>query len=103
MSDKNIWWAWAIKNSVVILAFTTLSIVFSKWWIVLFSALFMSYPKFVHRYYRICDGCGKHSSYAESYNEALDKAKEDGWTHFKNDNGKEEDYCPECQKKSERF
>ena len=45
--------------------------------------------------YRVCDGCGKHSPYANSYNEALDKAKEAGWVHYVDAN---KDYCPECAK-----
>lgn len=32
----------AIKNSVAIICFTVLAIVFSKWWIVFFSALFLN-------------------------------------------------------------
>ena len=48
-----------------------------------------------HKSYRICDKCGKHSPYADSYNDALDKAKEAGWIHCVDDN---KDYCPDCQK-----
>jgi hypothetical protein len=40
--NKNLIWAWAIKNSVAILAWTTLAITFDKWWIALFGILFMS-------------------------------------------------------------
>lgn len=32
----------AIKNAVVIICFTVLAIVFDKWWIVFFSALFLN-------------------------------------------------------------
>lgn len=32
----------AIKNAVVIICFTVLAIVFNKWWIVFFSALFLN-------------------------------------------------------------
>ena len=70
-----------------------LAIVFDKWWIALFSALFMSGVKTTYKSYRICDKCGKHSPYADSYNEALDKAKEAGWIHFEDN----KDYCPDCQ------
>ena len=35
-----IWWC--IKNSVVLICFTVLVIVFEHWWIVLFGLLFMS-------------------------------------------------------------
>ena len=33
----------ALKNIATIICFTILAIVFDKWWIVLFSALFCSY------------------------------------------------------------
>ena len=32
----------AIKNAVAIICFTVLAIVFNKWWIVFFSALFLN-------------------------------------------------------------
>lgn len=67
--------------------------VFNKWWIALFAILFLS-SLATKRYYRICDKCGKHSPYADSYNEALDKAKEAGWIHYVEGN---KDYCPECR------
>ena len=100
MSNKNIWWAWAIKNSICTICWVILAIVFNKWWIALFSVLFLSSlttenSESVKKRYRICDKCGKHSPYADSYNEALDKAKEAGWLHIVEGNM---DYCPECQK-----
>jgi len=33
----------AIKNSIAIVCFTILAIIFQKWWIVFFSALFLSH------------------------------------------------------------
>ena len=36
------WIAWAIKNSVAIIAFALLSVVFERWWIALFAILFMT-------------------------------------------------------------
>ena len=93
--DKNTLWAWAIKNSVCVICFAVLSIVFHKWWILLFSALFLSELKTAHKSYRVCDGCGKHSPYADSHNEALDKAKAAGWVHYVDGN---KDYCQECQR-----
>ena len=92
--NKNIIWAWAIKNSITIIAWTTLAIVFNKWWIAIFAILFMSGLQTKHQSYRVCDGCGKHSPYADSYNEALDKAKEAGWLHCVEGN---KDYCPNCR------
>ena len=93
---KNLYWAWAIKNIVCVICFVVLAIVFNKWWIVFFSLLFMTSLK--HRpqrfYYRICDKCGKHSEYADTVDEAIEKAKSNGWLHDK-DNDK--DYCPDCQ------
>ena len=94
--NKNMWWAWAIKNSVCTICWVILAIVFNKWWIALFAILFLSSlsTETAKKSYRICDRCGKHSPYADSYNEALDKAKEAGWIHYVNSN---RDYCPECQ------
>lgn len=87
-------WAWAIKNSVCIICWTVLAIVFDKWWIALFASFFLSGLKTKYKSYRVCDKCGKHSPYADNYNEALDKAKESGWVHYVDGN---KDYCPDCQ------
>lgn len=95
--NKNMIWAWAIKNSICVICWTILAIVFNKWWIALFGLLFMSSLKTKYKNYRVCDNCGKHSPYADSYNEALEKAKEAGWVHYTEGN---KDYCPECQKLS---
>lgn len=54
----------------------------------------MSSVETKHNFYRVCDGCGKHSPYASSYNEALDKAKAEGWTHIADTN---KDYCIQCR------
>jgi hypothetical protein len=96
--NKSAWWAWAIKNSVCVICWTTLAIVFNKWWICLFSMLFLCslQTHTVKKYYRICDKCGKHSEYADSYDAALDKAKKAGWIHYVDGN---KDYCPECKDK----
>ena len=92
---KNNIWACVISNIVSLSCCTTLAVVFNKWWIILFAALFFVFPSSKHKYYRICDGCGKHSPYTDSYNEALDKAKENGWTHYVEGN---KDYCIECKR-----
>lgn len=92
--NKDILWAWVVKNSIAILAWTTLAVVFNQWWIALFAVLFMSGLKAKYKNYRVCDKCGKHGPYADSYNEALDKAKEVGWIHCADGN---RDYCPDCQ------
>lgn len=41
--NKSAWWAWAIGNSVCVICWTTLAIVFNKWWICLFSILFLCF------------------------------------------------------------
>ena len=86
-------WAWAIKNSICIICWTALAVIFNKWWIALFSFLFMSSLK-QSQYYRVCDKCGKHSEQANSYNEALEKARKNGWIHYVDGN---RDYCPDCK------
>lgn len=93
--NKSAWWAWTIKNSICVICWVVLAIVFNKWWIALFAALFLSSLETKYKHYRVCDKCGKHSPYADSYNEALNKAKEAGWIHYVDGN---KDYCPDCQK-----
>ena len=98
--NKSAWWAWAVKNSICIICWTALAVYFNKWWIALFSVLTMSSLQLGNttqqKHYRICDGCGKFSPYADNHNEALDKAKEAGWVHYVDGN---RDYCPECKNK----
>jgi hypothetical protein len=93
--NKNIIWAWVIKNSVCVICWTALAIIFHKWWIALFGALFLSGLSTSTNHHRVCDGCGKHSPSADSHNGALDKAKAAGWVHYVEGN---KDYCPECKK-----
>lgn len=92
--SNHILWTWAIKNSICVICWTVLAIIFDKWWIALFMALFMNGLETKYKTYRICDKCGKHSPYANSHNEALEKAKEAGWVHYVDGN---KDYCPDCQ------
>lgn len=91
--DKHMYWAWAIKNSICVICWAVLAIIFNTWWIALFGLLFMTSVQST-RYYRICDKCGKHSEYAGTSEEALNKALKAGWVHY-NDGNK--DYCPDCQ------
>lgn len=98
--SKGTVWAWAIKNSICVICWTALAIIFNKWWIALFAILFMSSMQTKIKSYKICDKCGKHSPYGDSYNEALDKAKEAGWIHCADDN---KDYCPECRQEYKNF
>ena len=87
-----------IINTVALICFTILAIVFHKWWIVLFALLFMSSIETKHKFYRVCDSCGKHSPAADSYNKALDAAKDSGWKHITEGN---KDYSPDCKNNHE--
>ncbi len=40
--NKHARWAWAVKNSVVVICWAALAIFFGKWWIALFAVLFIS-------------------------------------------------------------
>ena len=93
-TNHNPYWSIAIKNSICMICWTALAIIFNQWWVALFAILFMTFPNTIHKYCRTCDGCGKHSEYADSYNESLDKAKAAGWVHYEDGN---KDYCPGCQ------
>ena len=93
--DKNGIWAWSLKNIVCVVCWVVLAIVFNKWWIALFGLLFLSGYKTSLGKCRVCDKCGKHSPYADSHNEVLDKAKAAGWVHYVVG---DKDYCPDCQK-----
>lgn len=99
MIDKHLYWYVTIQNSVSIICFMILAIVFKDWRIALCSLFFITHIKYdTNRYYKICDSCGKHSPYADSRVEATKKAEKLGWICKKNGDT-EEDYCPECQKK----
>ena len=86
-------WAWSIKNSICVICWTALAIVFDKWWIALFALLFMTSTQ-ATRYFRRCDRCGKHGEYADTPERALEKALKAGWVHCEDGN---KDYCPDCQ------
>ena len=46
MDDRvKLYIAIAVENSITLICFTILAIVFKKWWIVLFTILFQSYFK----------------------------------------------------------
>lgn len=93
--NKTLIWACVIKNSIAILVWVALAIIFHKWWIALFAALFLSDVEIKYQHHQICDGCGNHGPGANSHNEALDKAKEAGWLHIAEG---DKDYCPDCRK-----
>ena len=90
-----------IKNCICVFAWIALAIHFDKWWIALFAAMFMTSWTTTGAYYRSCDGCGRRSEMADSYNAAVDKAEKAGWLRMKNGD-KWEDYCPACQAKRTR-
>lgn len=92
--DKNMIWVMMLKNSICMICWTVLAVIFGKWWIALFAALFMTSTETVHKYYRKCDRCGKISPYADAYDDAIKKAKLAGWIHFDDSNT---DYCPDCK------
>lgn len=93
---NNIWFTTTVHNAVCIICFTVLAIVFRKWWVALFSILFMLFvnTKPIHYYFRTCDQCGAQSEYANTPDEALNKAIESGWSHIAHGN---KDYCPKCK------
>lgn len=98
--SNSAWWAWAFKNSVNIICWVVLAIVFNKWWIALFAGLFVSwFQTSEKKYYRVCDNCGRHSPYVNTYNEAIEAAEKEGWVHIPKD---DTDYCPHCQRIMER-
>lgn len=93
MMNKTIW-AIALKNSICMICWTALAVFFDKWWIALFAVLFMAEYTTKHQYYRKCDRCGKISPCADTYDDAIKKAKLAGWIHFDASNT---DYCPDCK------
>lgn len=97
MSNKHIWWACALKNSVCIMCWTGLAIWFDRWWIALFALFFMSTleTKKPNGYYSICDRCGRYSPEGKTRDEAEEKRIHAGWTR-RNVEGHWEDTCPEC-------
>lgn len=92
-----------LYDIVVVIAFVTLAILVSRWWVALFGILFLMTPCISAKYFRICDNCGKHSSSAKTYNDAIDQALLEGWTRRPKANAegsdKFEDFCPECSRK----
>ena len=96
MTNKSIA-AIMLYNMCVLGAFLWLANMTQQWWVILFSLLFLCIPKEeFHRYYRICDKCGRESRRKETYAKALDQAAKDGWVHYDEGNL---DYCPTCKSK----
>ena len=93
--DKHVLWAFVIKNSITLICFTILAIIFGKWWIIFFSALFLSYIKGT-KTHMVCDGCGRYSPDAKDHQTAIEEEFKAGWVRIKKGD-KWEDYCPDCQ------
>lgn len=93
-------WAWAVKNITCVSLWVLLAVRFEKWWIALFSILFLSDLKARPEYRFICDKCGAHSPTGKTYDEAEQLRKEAGWERRKR-GGIWEDICPDCQKQEE--
>lgn len=93
METKNILLLCIISNSIALICFTVLAILFNHWWIILFALLFHSLPSVSK--YRICDKCGKISPYANTREEAINLAVKRGWVHYEDG---DLDYCPDCKK-----
>ena len=91
-------WIIFLENAVSLICWAALAIYFDKWWIALFSVLFLTSVKTERKHYRICDSCGKHSPYAKDHNEAIEKAKEAGGLR-RRVGDKFEDFCPDCRAK----
>lgn len=100
MNTKHSWWAWAVKSAVVMICWVVLAVYFDRWWISLFSILFLTgiETKTQPGAHFICDRCGNYSPTGKDHSEAFKKAHEAGWIRVKNGD-KWEDYCPECQRK----
>jgi hypothetical protein len=87
---------YAIYNSIDLVCFTILAIVFNKWWIIFFALLFIMIPQVKLRHRRKCDGCGIQSDYGDSPDDAIKNAVRNGWVHI---DDSDKDYCPECARK----
>ena len=94
-------WAWLIKNITCVALWVLLAVRFDRWWIALFSILFLSDLKASPRYRFICDRCGAYSPTGKTYDEAERLRKQAGWKREKRGEAWE-DICPECQRQEEK-
>ena len=90
-----------IYNAINIICFALLAILFNKWWIVLFAALFLMIPKssFAQQRFRVCDSCGRWSESGKTIEEAIERAEQCGWLHIEDG---DKDFCPDCLNKIRR-
>ena len=104
---KNIYWSVCIQNTVAMICWTTLAVIFDKWWIALFGVLFLSSIKTKDGTRIICDKCGKRGPVGDDVNKAREAAEKEGWLSYrvKVDEGeyKHVDYCPKCQRFANPF
>lgn len=91
------WAAWAIKNSVVVMCWTSLAVFFGKWWIALFGVLFLSSIKTESARTCYCDQCGQQLPFSGTFEELVKAKQAAGWVRRKNGE-KWEDICPQCQR-----
>lgn len=84
-----------IYNAINLICFTLLTIVFNKWWIILFAFLFIMIPtsKFKGQKFRVCDGCGRFSESDKTVEESIQRAEKCGWLHMSTN---DKDFCPDC-------
>ena len=84
-----------IYNTINIICFTVIAILFAKWWIILFALLFLLVPKssFAQQRFRVCDCCDRWSESGKTAEEAIDRAEKCGWLHIEDGN---KDFCPDC-------
>lgn len=90
-----------IYNAINIICFTILAILFNKWWIVLFAALFLLIPKssLTQQRFRVCDNCGRWSESGKTTEEAIERAEKCGWLYIEDG---DKDFCPDCLNKIRR-
>ena len=87
--------AYLIYNILNLAIFGALSLVFEKWWIILFALLFVLLPSHKIKHKRTCDICGKSTESYDTTEEAIKQAEKHGWIHVEEN---DRDFCPECIK-----
>lgn len=87
-----------LKNAVVMICWTVLAIIFGRWWIALFAALFMVSIKNQQGIRIRCDLCGVCGPTCEDADKARLMAQKSGWLCIIEDDT-HKDYCPNCRAK----
>ena len=96
MNNFKIYITVIVYNICALAAWVFLAVTFDRWWIALFSILFICFPTTLRMHRRKCDGCGKYGEFASSRSEAITLAEKAGWLHIPEG---DLDYCPECREK----